>query len=101
MIVSKQNSQFNRIQRDLYKKLSELESVVKDPLIRKKITVLIDKTSSLKPTQNTKMIGLIEDTLTYVREFQKELLNPIELIINNYLEKIDLLLNQIKYESEG
>ncbi len=100
MIFSKQNSQFNKIQKDVYKKLNELESIVKDPVIRKRITILIDKTSSLKNTQNSKIIGLLEDTSNYVRELKKELMNPVDLVLSNYLDKIDSLLNQIKYESE-
>ncbi len=101
MANSKQNSQFIKLQREIYKKLSELEFEVKQPDLRKKITLLIDKIYNLKPLQNSKVVASCEEIINYIKELKNEMINPIDLIINNYIDKIDSLLNKLKFESEG
>lgn len=99
-MFKKKNSQFYTYQKSLYKKLSEIEFEVKDTDIRKKITNLIDKVYNLKDTDNPNSIALCETCIKYVNELTKEMMNPVALIIYNYVEKIDGLLNQIKYKGE-
>jgi len=100
MRFSKKNSRFDVLKRDLYKRLSEIETVVKGKL-QKEVTALIDKTYLLKPTESAKAIELMEEISKYSIELKKELINPVDLIIHNYVQKIDLLLNQLQFESEG
>ena len=101
MLYNKQNSQFIKLQREIYKKLSELEFEIKQPDLRKKITLLIDKTYNLKPLLNSKVVASCEEIINYIKELKNEMINPIDLIINNYIDKIDSLLNKLKFESEG
>ncbi len=88
------------MQKDLYKKLTSLEFEVKEQSIRKRITELIDKVYNLQPTNNDKVFEIYEELLRYINELKKEMINPIIQIINNYLDKIDSLINSIKLESE-
>lgn len=90
----------DELKRNIYKILSEIELVVKDASVRKEITHLIDKISLINPKGNKAINTLMKDLDKLVRELKRELINPIDTIIDNYLNKIKELVNQIQYESE-
>ena len=100
MLFSKKKSRFDELKKQIFKRLSEIESLIKGD-VQKEITNLIDRAYLLKSTKSDKAIKTMEDTLNYTIELKKEMINPVDLIIHNYVQKIELLINQVQYESEG
>ena len=94
MLFNKANDK----QKMIYKTLSEIELAINETEIRKRVSAVIDKLYTIKP--KAKNDGQLKQLNHYVKELKSELVNPIESIINNYLDKIDSILNQIKYEGE-